>query len=570
MLQITSRYIFKFLMPSSFMFEEKIKEGISKAIGLNKKSILLKIPKPEFGDYAWPCFILAKKRKKNPNDFAQELSNKIKIPRIQVKAIHGYLNFFVDKEKFSEEIINQILREKDKYGSSKEGKKKNIIIDFSSPNIAKPFSIGHLRSTIIGYSLYKIFNFLGYKSIGINHLGDWGTQFGQLIYSYKKWGQEGKLKKESIKYLLELYIRFNKEAEKNKGLYDRGRLEFQKLEQGDKQNTILWKKFREYSLKEFNKLYKILNVKFDFYTGEAFYNNKMEKTVNLLRKKQVTKMSEGALIISLGDEMPPCILKKSDGASTYHTREITSFLYRQEKYSPEKILYVVGSEQQLHFQQVKKALNIAGFNSNKMVHVPFGLISLPEGKLSTRKGRVIFMEDVIEKGKAIAKNIIQKKNPKLKNKEKIAQDIAIGAIIYNDLSNDRVLNIKFDWKKALSLEGNSAPYLQYSYVRANSILKKIKIAEKPKFKDLEEKEYLLIKELSLFPEIIKRTERNLKPNILANYTYEISRKFNDFYECCPVIKAEEEKSRRIAIVKAFKQVLEICFSLLLIPIVKKM
>ncbi len=556
------------------MFEKQIKESIRKSTKLKKQDIHLKIPKPEFGDYAWPCFILAKKQKKNPNQLAQELAKKIKIRGITIKPKGGYINFSVNKETFSKNIINQILKQKNRYGSSKEGKNKKIIIDFSSPNIAKPFNIGHLRSTILGYSLYRIFNFQNYKCIGINHLGDWGTQFGQLMVAYKKWGKDSKLKKEPIKYLLELYIKFNKEAEKNESLYDMARKEFQKLESGDKQNKILWKKFKELSMKEFNKIYKILDIHFDAHTGESFYNNQLEKTINILRKKQITKMSEGALIVPLGEKMPPCILKKSDGASTYETRDIAAALYRQKKYNPEKIFYVVGSEQKLHFEQLIKVLEIAGFPwSEKIIHVPFGLIRLPEGKLSTRKGRIIFMEDVIEKGITLAKKIIKEKNPKLKNKDKTAENIAIGAIIYNDLSNDRILNIRFDWKKALAFEGNSGPYLQYSLVRANSILKKVKKVKQNKinFKNLKEKEYLLVKELSLFPEIINRTTRNLKPNILANYTYELARLFNDFYETCPVMKAStEEKPRRISIVKAFKHVLEICFSLLLIPILKEM
>lgn len=555
------------------MFENQIKEVLSRTTKLKKKDIILQIPKSEFGDYSWPCFILAKKQKKNPNEIAKEISAKIKIKGITAKAVGGYINFFIDKEKFSKQIIIKILKEKNKYGSSRKDKKKKIIIDFSSPNIAKPFSIGHLRSTIIGYSLYNLFNFQGYKSLSINHLGDWGTQFGQLIVAYKKWGQEKKLKEEPIKYLLELYIKFNKKAEQDESLYDEARAEFNKLEQGDKQNTILWKKFRELSMKEFNKIYKILNIYFDSIAGESFYNNKIEKTINLLREKKITKMSEGALIIPLGKDMPPCILKKKDGASTYETRDIVAAIFRQKAYNPEKILYVVGSEQKLHFEQLSKALKIAGFPwYEKIIHVPFGLISLPEGKLSTRAGRVIFMQDVIKKGIELAKKIIQEKNPKLKNKEKIAEDIAIGAIIYNDLSNDRILNIKFDWKKALALEGNSGPYLQYSLVRANSILKKVKKQSgKIDFKNLHEKEYLLIRELSLFPEIINRSERNFKPNIIANYAYGLARKFNEFYESCPVLKAApQEKARRIAIVNAFKQVLETCFSLLLIPIIQEM
>lgn len=559
------------------MFEDKVKEALAKA--LSKKEINLEIPKQGFGDFAFPCFGLAKEQKKNPAEIAKDIVKKIKLPKEieKAEAAGGYVNFFVDKEKFSEKVLGEIAKEKEKYGSSKEGKGKNIVIDFSSPNIAKPFGIGHLRSTIIGHSIYKIYNHLGYKSIGINHIGDWGTQFGQLIYAYKKWGGEAGLKKNPIKYLLSLYVLFNERLEKNPEIQEEARNWFKKLEMGDKEALKLWKTFSELSLNEFNKIYSTLNVKFDYIIGESFYNDRISKTVALLKSKNITEESQGALIVDLEKyNMSPCIIEKSDGASSYATRDIATAIYRNEKFRPEKILYVVGSEQKLHLQQVFKVLELAGFSwSGKCNHIPFGLIRLPEGKMSTRKGRVIFMEDVIEKGIELASNTIKEKNPNLKDKEKVAKAVAIGAIIYNDLSTDRVMDIVFDWNKILSFEGNSGPYLQYSYVRANSILKKLRKEANAKaklsFKNLDEKEYALMRELSMFGAAVKDAANNFKPSIIANYAYRIAQLFNDFYEACPVMSAHpHEKSRRIFLVKAAKQVLENCFNLLLIPVVEEM
>lgn len=560
------------------MFDEKIKEAISKETGLAKKDIVLEIPRAEFGDFAFPCFALSKVQKESPIDIAKDLAAKMRneLKNIDVKPNGPYVNFIIDKELLAREIIEKILKEKGNYGSSDEGKGKKIVFDLSSPNIAKPFSIGHLRSTIIGFSLYRIFNFLGYKSIGINYLGDWGTQFGQLIYAYKKWGDSQKLKKKGIHHLLDLYVTFNKDAENSPELHEKAREWFKKLEKGDKEAVKLWKEFREISLKEFNALYKTLNIKFDFTTGESYYNKNLEKTLELLKNKNIVRRSQNALVVHLPQQEVPCMLKKSDGASTYELRDIAAAIDRQTKFKPEKLLYIVGSEQKLHFEQISTVLSLAGFPWHKnLVHVPFGLISLPEGKLSTRLGRVIFMEDVINKGIALAKGIIEEKNPQLKDKEKIAKAIAIGSIIYGDLSNDRILDIKFDWDKVLSFEGNSAPYLQYSYVRANSIIKKLsketKSKIKPTFKNIHNKEYLLSRELSLFPKVVKQASVHYKPNIIANYCYSLSQLFNDFYESCPVMNAEEGiKERRVMLVKATKQVLENCLNLLLIPIVQEM
>ncbi|PIZ81129.1 arginine--tRNA ligase, partial [Candidatus Pacearchaeota archaeon CG_4_10_14_0_2_um_filter_31_10] len=480
-------------------FKKEVSEIIAKETKLNKEEILqiIEIPKPEFGDFAFPCFILAKEFKKSPVEISKELQNRIKLTSLfkQIKAIGPYLNFFVNKEKFSENVLNETERKHKKLN-------KTIVIDLSSPNIAKPFSIGHLRSTVIGYSLYKIFDYLGYKVIRDNHLGDWGTQFGKLIYAYKKWGKKEQLKKEPIKYLLELYIKFHKEDEKDEDLNEKAREEFKKLEDKNKENVKLWEEFKDLSLKEFDRIYSRLNVKFDTYLGESFYAKDIEKTVK--RFSKVAKESEGALVVEVED-MPPCMLKKSDEASTYATRELATLFYREEKYKPEKILYVVGSEQTLHFKQVFSAISrIDKKLAEKCFHVPFGWMRLKEGRMSTREGKVIFMEDVLNKGKELALKLIKEKNSKLANKDEVADKISIASIVYSDLSSDRILDVEFDWDKMISFDGDTGPYLQYALVRAGKILLKEKI-NKIKIENLNDFEFNLVKKISLFEEIVKRS-----------------------------------------------------------------
>lgn len=540
-----------------------------KPTGLKEKEIinLIEIPKQNsLGDFAFPCFVLSKTSKKSPMEIAKELTKEIKLTSYfkKVQASGPYLNFFVNKEKFSGVIIKNILVEKKHLKNNKK-----IVIDFSHPNIAKPFGIGHLRSTVIGYSLYKIFQYLGYTPIGINHLGDWGTQFGKLIYAFKKWGKKSELKKEPIKYLLKLYIKFHKQEEKNPKFSEHARKEFKKLEDGDKQNTKLWKEFYNLSLKDFEKIYKRLNVKFDFYKGEAFYSKFTEKTINKFSK--ASKKSEGVLIVEINNKIPPCILKKSDEASTYASRDLAAIFDREKQYKPEKILYIVASPQILHFQQVFGTL--AKINSKlakKCIHIPFGLMNFKGEKLSTRKGKVIFMEEVLDKGKELAKKIIQKKNPKLKAKDQIADKVAIASIIYSDLSHDRILDIEFDWNRVLNFEGNTGPYLQYALVRARKIIGKQKISN-IKILNLNNFEFSLIKKLSQFEEIINKAAELYKPSLIANYSYGLSKEFSSFYENCPVLQASgDEKNKRLAIVKAFYLILRKCLELLNLPIVKEM
>lgn len=526
-------------------------------------SLLTLPPDSKLGDYAFPCFQLGQ----NPSAEALKLKEKlVQHPSFikKIEAVGPYLNFFLNPALLAETTLTKIFQEKKDYGTQDLGKNKRIVIDFSSPNIAKPFSIGHLRSTVIGNSLYKIFNFLGYQVVGVNHLGDWGTQFGKLIVAYQKWGKEKELESEPIKYLLKLYIQFHQEAEKDPRLEEEARLWFKKLEDGDKEALALWENFRELSLEEFRKIYHFMDIEFDSYHGEAFYNQMLGQTIKALQKKIKTEISEGALIIDLKKfALPPLMLRKSDEASTYATRDLAAALYRLKEYKPEKIIYVVGSEQKLHFRQLFQVLQLAGHDLKKFVHVDFGLFRLPEGKMSTRKGQVIFLEEVFQQAISLAQQIIEEKNPHLKSKEEVAREVGIGAILFADLSTDRLRDVQFDWQKFLSFEGETGPYLQYTHARACSILRKAKKeqAQNPSpqvnFETFHLSEELeIIKLLYRFPEIIFQSAQTYKPHHLANYLIRLAQSFNEFYHQCPVISEQKHTMKaRLLLVDSVRQVL---------------
>jgi arginyl-tRNA synthetase len=524
------------------------------------KEIRLEIPSnPELGDFAFPCFKLGKDPINEARKLNKKIGNPIYLSKIEQKG--PYLNFFIKPEILIKETLTKITKEKKKYGSTNFGKGKKIVMDYSHPNIAKPFGIGHLRSTVIGNSIYNILKFVGYEPISVNHLGDWGTQFGKLIVAYNMWGNKKELEKDPIKHLLKLYVRFHKEEEKDETLLENGRAEFKKLEDGNKETLKLWKNFKELSMKEFKRIYTLLNVKFDDYTGESFYVKNIDQTIKTINKKIKTEISEGALIIDLKKyNMPPIILKKSNDSSTYHSRDLTAIIYRSKRYNPEKILYVVGSEHKLYFNQLFKAAKLANLTKSELKHIDFGLIRFPEGKMSTRKGNVIFLEDVLNKSINLAKKIIEKKNPKLKNKQEIAKTIGIGAIIFGDLSNDRTRNINFDWEKILSFEGETAPYIQYTRVRINSILNKssTRINKQPKLELLNKSEEIdLIKKLYNFPKVILSVAETGKPHHLSNYLIKLSQKFNEYYHKHKVLSEnKEEMHARLILIKSVNQVLE--------------
>ncbi|MBT3297787.1 arginine--tRNA ligase [archaeon] len=528
-------------------------------------------PNSQMGDYAFPCFKLGKNPKEEADKLKGLLEKKTKLPNfLQKITVAGpYLNFYISQKVIAEQTLTNIFEQKKEFGKQNIGKNKKVVIDFSHPNIAKPFGIGHLRSTVIGNSLYKTFQILGYQPVSVNHLGDWGTQFGKLITAYKRWGDEKELNKEPIKYLLKLYVKFHELAEKDESLIEDARKEFKELELKNKTNLVLWESFKKLSLKEFKRIYDILDVDFDSYNGESFYVDQIEKTMTYLEKKVPITLSDGALIVDLeAYKMPPVLLKKSNGSTTYHTRDFAAALYRLNHYKPCKLIYVVGSEQKLHFKQLFKVLHLAGKDENKFVHVDFGLFKFPEGKMSTRKGNVIFLEDVLNKSIKLAEDIIQKKNPNLKNKTKIAKMVGVGAVIFSDLSNERTRNINFDWDRMLSFEGETAPYLQYTHARSCSILRKAKKEHKINLteklvKDINfnlyesDEELNLIKHLEKYPEILVRVSESYKPHHLAMYLITLAQKFNEFYHKHPVISDREKQMKaRLLLVNSVRQVLE--------------
>jgi arginyl-tRNA synthetase len=553
--------------------KENIIEAIAKSLNLDEKRIgsLLEVPKdPSLGDYALPCFTFAKDLKKNPVEIAKDFATKINSKDLEkVIAVGPYVNMFLKKAEMAAETVKQILRQKDRYGSSLEGKGKVVAIDLSAPNIAKPFGIGHLRSTIIGTSIANIGKFLGYKPIKINYLGDWGTQFGKLIVGYKKFGDAKKLRKDPINHLLELYVKVNQDE----NLEEMAREEFRKLEQGDKKNLALWKSFRNLSLKEFDKIYKILGVKFDVLSGESLYNKKMEKVVEMLDKKSLLKESEGAQVVDLSQyDLGVCLIKKSDGATLYATRDLAAAIDRYEKYKFHSMVYEVGSEQTLHFRQFFKILELLGFEwSKNCVHVGHGLYLDTDGKkFSTRKGKTVFMADILLETINLAKKEIQaREKVSAAELEKRSKAIALAAILYGDLRNYREQSVVFDIDRFLQFEGNTGPYLLYTYARAQSILRKSKKSVSFKATNVSEGERNLVNHLAAFPNVVREAYAGYAPNVIANYAYDLSQKFNEFYHAEQVIGSENE-SFKLALVKSTTIVLKNALSLLGIPVLDKM
>lgn len=555
---------------------ERIKSNVDMKMEDIEKMIEVP-PKPEMGDYAFPCFQLAKIFRKAPNIIASELKNKIDSRYFyKVENLGPYLNFFVNREKFAQYIISEILNKKDDYGKSSIGKGKNIVIEFSSPNIAKPFHVGHLFSTAIGNSIYKMMDFQGYNCVRINHLGDWGTQFGKLISAYKRWCNEEELKKDPIKELLRIYVKFHEEAEKDPSLEDEGRMYFRKLENGEEEEVKLWKRFKDLSMKKFSKVYDELGVEFDSYAGESFYTDKMDSVIDEIDKCGLLKESNGAKVVMLDKyNMPPCIIKKSDGATIYATRDLAAAIYRKKTYNFDKCIYVVGMDQSLHFKQVFTTLKLMGNDwANSCVHVGFGLVKFANKKLSTRHGDVIFLEDLLQKSIDRTLGIIEEKNPNLENKYGVAKKIGIGAIIFNYLKNNRERDIIFDWDEMLSFEGETGPYVQYSYARGKSILRKAgkfsSVVNCPKVKSKEEFE--LTKILSEFNSHILIAIDRLEPFVITRYVIDVAKMFNKFYNSCSILNTKDvnTKNFRLQLVEASCQVIKNALYLLGINVVERM
>jgi arginyl-tRNA synthetase len=522
------------------------------------ESVIEVPPDPKLGDYAFPCFVLSKRLKKAPPKIAEWLKMKIGPDDVidHVDNVGAYLNFFVKKGQLAEKTLKEVFEKKDKYGSCNIGNGRKVAIDFSHPNIAKPFGIGHLRSTVIGQSIYRIHNFAGYESVGINHLGDWGTQFGKLIVAYLKWGDEKELEKQPITHLFNIYVKFHQEAKIQPELDDEARAWFKKLEDGDKKALELWELFKTLSLDEFKRYYKELDVHFDSWHGEAFYNDKLDKMIELLKKKNLITLSEGALVIEVGEGMPPGIVRKSDEASTYLTRDIAAALYRLHEYKPAKLIYVVGSPQKLHFQQLFKIIEMMGERKCDLVHVEFGHYV----GMKTREGNIIFLEEVLDKAIELAKKIIKEKNPDLRNKDEVAKMVGIGAIIFGDLINDRIRDMEFSWDKMLSFEGETGPYVQYVHARTCSILRKYgkEVSDNIDYSLLvEEKEKSLMKKIHNFKQVVIDAAGQYKPSTIAKHLIDLAQEFNSFYDSCPVLKAGNDDlvKARVLLCDATRQTL---------------
>lgn len=534
--------------------KEEIAKAIAMSVNLDEKELVNYIeipPNSELGDSAFPCFKLAKELKKAPPMIATEIKEKITIDESIIEKIEiqgGYLNFYINKQTLAKEVLTEVDNKKEKFGSVDIGKGSNVVIDYSSPNIAKPFHIGHLRSTVIGGALYKIYKFLGYNSVGINYLGDWGIQFGKVMTGLELWKDEYDLTTNTIDAILKIYVRFSKEEKEKPEMTDLARQAFKKLEDGDAEALKTWKWLRELSLANYEKTYKLLNAKFDSYNGEAYYNDKMDKVVEELKEKGLLKDSQGAKIVDLEEfGMPPCIIITSAGTTIYATRDLTSLEDRINKYDFAKALYVVGNEQQLHFKQVFKVLELMGYGeyAKKCEHIPFGLVVDKDGeKIGSRKGNSVLLEEILNEAIEKVKNIINEKNPELEDKDEIARKVGVGAIIFNDLSNSRIKDEIFDWDMLLNFQGETGPYIQYIYVRTKSVLGKagyIPNINDVDFSKITEKEaFNIIKLLYSFSDVaIQAAEKN-EPSIISRYLIDLAQSFSNYYNGYHILTEDKQ------------------------------
>lgn len=522
-------------------------------------------PDPKMGDIAIPCFKLSKILRKSPVMIADSFKEAILADEAsalfdKVESVSGYLNLKVSDSALLENLA-EMLDKGDAYGQSEDGKGKTVVIDYSSPNIAKPFHIGHLRSTVIGQAIKNIYRFAGYECVGVNHLGDWGTQFGKLITAYKLWGSKEEIEKKGIKGLNEIYVKFHKEVEAHPELEDEARANFARMEQGDKEALDLWKWFVDISIEEFKKTYELIGADFESWRGESFYFDKTDAVVEELKAKNLLKFDDGAYIVPLEEyDMPPCLILKGDGSTIYATRDIAAALFRKNTYDFDKCIYVTSAGQSLHFAQFFKVIGMMGYEWSKdLVHVPFGTVSFGGEKIATRSGNMILLEDIFARAIEKTLSIINEKNPGLENKEEVAKAVGVGAIIFNDLSNNRIRDVDFNWEEALSFEGNTGPYVQYTYARCAGILDKAGCDVDAKSLTLtDETEAALIKTLDLYPEKLKLARNDLEPSVISRYLLEVCSAFNRFYQNCPVLKVEDAKIRntRLALVFAAASVLK--------------
>ena len=559
--------------------KELIASELAKVIeGLDQETILNLLEQPkssDLGDIAFPAFSLAKIERKAPQAIAADIAEKIDASHFEkVVATGPYVNFFLDKSQISDQVIKSVIEAGADYGQQDEGHGGNITIDLSSPNIAKPFSVGHLRSTVIGDALSNIFRKMGYNTIKINHLGDWGKQFGLLMVAYKKWGSKEAVEANPIDELLKLYVRINAEIENDPALDEEGRLWFKKLEDGDPEATELWQWFRDESLVEFNRIYKLLGVEFDSLNGEAFYNDKMDEAVQILEEKGLLKESKGASIVELDDvNLPPAMIKKSDGATLYITRDIATAIYRARTYNFVKNIYAVGQEQSNHFRQLKAVLKKMGFDwSDDMIHVDFGLVTKNRQKLSTRKGNIILLEPTLQEAISRAKAQIEEKNPELENKEEVAHAVGVGAVKFYDLKTDRRNGYDFDLEAMVSFEGETGPYVQYAYARIQSILRKANFTPSADatYSLSDPESWEIIKLLQDFSRVVKRAAENYDPSLIAKYAINLAQAFNKYYAHTRILDESPERDSRLALSYSTAVVLKEALRLLGVDAPEKM
>ena len=566
-------------------FKKEIAKILSKItnIDVNELEGYIETPPDEnMGDYAFPCFRLAKKLKKAPPVIAVELKEKIEAENEileKVEVVGGYLNFYISKTALIRNTLEEVNKSGEEYGKSNIGQGKNIIVEYSSPNIAKPFHIGHLRNTLIGHTLYNMYKFLGYNVVGINHLGDYGTQFGKMIEGYKLWGQEYNIEENPIEELTKIYVRINDLCKENEAVLEACRDNFKKLEEGDEYCTKIWNKFKDLSLKEFNRIYDILGVEFDSLNGEAFYSDKMDEIVEMLDKSGNLVESEGAKIVDLEEQkMGICMIKKSNDSTTYATRDLAAILYRTRTYDFDKCLYIVAYEQNLHFKQVFEVAKLLGIDEkyiNGLEHVPYGMVHLKTGKMSTREGNVIRVNELLEEAVSRVENIIDEKNPNMENKSENAKKIGIGAIIFSNVATTIIKDQIFDWNTILNFNGETGPYVQYTYVRTQSVLKnvnKVPALEEVNLEELNNKEAVkIIKLVYNFQDIIMQATEKNEPSILARYVIDLAKAYSSFYNEYKIMsEIEEEKNARVYLTYITGLILKIGMNLLGIEMPDKM
>lgn len=549
--------------------KKKICQYLSNVLAEMSEEELMKTmeipPEEKMGDLALPCFAMAKKMRKNPMQIAVELVEKLNDQKDELgiekaESVGAYCNIHLKRDLFVEKCFESL--QKDKYGVSQIGAGKTVCMDYSSPNIAKNFHVGHLRTTVIGNSLYKIYQKLGYDVVRINHLGDWGTQFGKLIVAYKLWSSEEQVKEKGIEELLRIYVKFNDESETDENLIVEAREWFVKMEQNDPEALEIWNWFKDISMIEFERIYDLLGISFDSYLGESFYRDKVPALVEKLKEMELLVESQGAQVIDLEKyDMPPCLITKSDGGSIYHSRDIAAILYRKETYNFEKCLYVTGLEQSLHFKQIFTAIEVMGYDwSDGLIHVPYGLVSLAGEKLSTRGGNIIYAEDILKEAIERAYNAIIEKNPSLNDKEETAKKVGVGAIIFHDLFNQRIKNVDFSWKEVLNFDGTTGPYAQYTYARAKSVLRKagktVEVGEVDYAALTDDVTYNLVKVLAGYEDAVINAADKNEPSVVARYVISLASAFNKFYHDCTILQAEEkEKKARLLLTDMVQKIL---------------